>query len=251
MANTMLLYKEIKTLNREEHRNLKLKEFSHYEFAAQTHLVPVAGVELLQLARHYPILFVGEGKEVMPVALLGLQEGKNSYLDADFKWRTNVYVPAFIRRYPFVMSQDDESNFTVCFDRDFSGWNQEEGRDLFNDKAENSAFLEEMIQLMQSFTAEMERTKLFVSKLQDLGLLTSKSLQLTHTSGQSFMLRDFLAVDEEKFAKLSDKKVIELHKAGFLPWIYAHFVSLGNVNDLFVNYLQHIELAEVGSTIPS
>lgn len=230
---TLLLYKDIQALNRDEHKALKLRAMEHCGFAGSTHLVPLAGLEFFQAAPHYPILFIGEGERLVPIALLGLKEGTNSYLDAQQRWQTDTYIPAFVRRYPFVLAQDDAHNFTVCFDAAYEGWNEGEGRELFVEEGGNSAFLDEMIDFLQNFSAEMERTRLFVLKLEELGLLAKRTLQLTHSSGETFVLSDFLAVDEEKFLALDDAQVLELHKTGFLGWIYAHLMSLGNANRLF------------------
>ncbi len=236
---TMLLYKDIKALNRDEHKALKLKSADDCAFAAGTHLVPLAGLEFFQAARHYPILFIGQGDQLMPIALLGLQEGHNSFLDAEQKWQANTYVPAFVRRYPFVLAQDDADNFTVCFDAAYSGWNEEEGRELFGSEGENSGYLDEMIQFLQNFTHEMERTRELVKTLNELELLAPRTLQLTHPSGESFVLRDFHAVDEARFAQLTDEQVLSLHKSGFLGWVYAHLMSLGNSNQLFEHFLKN------------
>lgn len=235
---TMLLYKDIKALNRDEHKHLKLKAASHCEFATGTHLVPLAGLEFFQAARHYPIVFIGEGEAAMPIALLGLNEGHNSFLNNEFQWQANTYVPAFIRRYPFVLAQTDQNNFTVCLDSAYEGWNEEEGRELFAEDGQNSPFLSEMIQFLQNFTAEMDRTRAFVKLLNELELLSTRTLQLTHESGETFVLSDFLAVDEEKFAKLEDEQILSLHKAGVLGWVYAHLMSLGNANQVFADYLE-------------
>ncbi|UVE18468.1 SapC family protein [Pseudomonas sp. LS44] len=234
---TMLLYKDIKALNRDEHKALRLKPVENCEFAAGAHLVPLAGLEFFQAARHYPIVFIGEGEQATPIALLGLQDGHNAFLDDGQKWLANTYVPAFVRRYPFVLAQDDAQNLTVCIDAAYPGWNQEEGRELFTGEGGNSGYLEEMIQFLQNFTAEMQRTRELVTTLNDLQLLSPRSLQLAHGSGETFVLRDFLMIDEEKFAALSDEQVLALHRKGFLGWIYAHLMSLGNANQLFERFL--------------
>ncbi|MCL5041123.1 MAG: SapC family protein [Gammaproteobacteria bacterium] len=236
---TLLLYKDIKALNRDEHKGLKLKSSGDCAFAADTHLVPLAGLEFFQAARSYPIVFIGEGESISPIALLGLLEGQNSYLQDDMQWRANTYVPAFIRRYPFVLAQGDNDSFTVCLDEAYTGWNQQEGRELFTAEGENSDYLNEMIQFMQNFTVEMQRTRAFVARLQELELLVPRTLKLTHTSGENFVLRDFMAVDEDKFLKLEDEQVLSLNKEGFLGWVYAHLMSLGNANALFEHYLAH------------
>lgn len=111
---TLLLYKDIKALNRDQHKGLKLRQAETCDFAAETHLVPLAGLEFFQAARHYPIVFIGNGAQAAPIALLGLKEGHNAYLEEGLQWRANTYVPAFVRRYPFVLAQDEADKFTVC-----------------------------------------------------------------------------------------------------------------------------------------
>lgn len=234
---TLLLYKEIKALNRDEHKLLKLKVGGDSHFAAATHLVPLAGLEFFQAARSYPIVFVGEGDSVSPIALLGLEQGDNSYVQDDGRWHANAYVPAFIRRYPFVLAQGEDDGFTVCIDAGYSGWNEADGQALFKDDGSNSDYLNEMIQFMQGFTAEMQRTRDFVEALKALDLLVARTLKLTHASGESFVLRDFMAVDEERFLKLDDDQVLTLNRKGYLGWVYAHLMSLGNANQLFERYL--------------
>ncbi|WP_372015755.1 SapC family protein [Pseudoxanthomonas sp. 10H] len=244
MSNQLLLYKQITALNRDTHRQLRLRQAEDARFAASTHLVPLAGVEFFQAARHYPILFVGEGAEASPIALLGLKPGQNGFVGESGQWRRAAYVPAFVRRYPFVLAQADQGsdpqgrgNFTVCFDREFAGWNEQEGQAMFDAEGGNSAYLDEMIRFLHNFTAEMERTRQFVAKLAEFDLLAPRSMRLTHSGGESFVLSDFVAVDEEKFLKLPDKKVLALNKAGYLGWVYAHLMSLGNANELFERHV--------------
>ncbi|MBO9717196.1 MAG: SapC family protein [Pseudoxanthomonas sp.] len=254
MSNQLLLYRQITALNRDAHRQLRLRQAEDASFAASTHLVPLAGVEFFQAARHYPILFVGEAANASPIALLGLKPGQNGFVGESGQWQRSAYVPAFIRRYPFVLAQADQepgqeghANFTVCFDREFAGWNEQEGQALFDGEGKNSAYLDEMIRFLHNFTAEMERTRQFVAKLDEFELLTQRSMRLSHSGGESFVLNDFLAVDEEKFLKLPDKKVLALNKAGYLGWIYAHLMSLGNANQLFERHVAE-RLAAAGET---
>lgn len=242
MSNTPLLYREITPLNRDAHRQLRLRQLQDARFAAETHLVPLAAAEFFQAARQYPILFVGQGADISPIALLGLKAGHNTFIDEAGQWQRNAYVPAFIRRYPFVLAQKDGENFTVCFDRQFAGWNEQEGQALFDGEGKNSAYLEEMIRFLHNFSGEMERTREFVARLVEFDLLTERSLRLTRGGGESFVLSDFMAVDEEKFVNLPEEKVLALNRAGYLGWIYAHLMSVANANEL---YDRHVAVARL------
>ncbi|MFT4269458.1 MAG: SapC family protein [Pantoea sp.] len=235
-GNTLLLYKKIDVLSREAHKNLHLRPAADLGFAADTHFVPLAGNEFFLAARYYPILFVGEGEHLAPIALLGLQPGQNLLVDGNGQWERNSYIPAFVRRYPFVPAPQDEG-FTICFDSACKDWNDSEGNALFDADGNNTPFLEETIRFLGSFTAEVERTNAFVAKLKELELLVDRTLQLRNANGESFALRDFKTVDEARFAQLEDVQVLELHRAGFLGWIYAHLMSLSNANRLFERHL--------------
>lgn len=236
--SAMLLYEKITLLNRDRHRRLRLRPHKGLGFAGRTHIVPLALVEFVQAARDCPILFVGESDKRVPVALLGLKEQQNSFVDADGNWLKNTYVPAFIRRYPFVLADTGEDRFSVCFDEAFEGWNETEGTALFDEDGKNTPFLDEVIQFLKGFTAEMKRTQVFTRKLEELGLLAEKRLELVHTSGERFTVNDFLAVDEEAFNKLDDEQFLTLRREGFLAPVYAHLMSLGTANRLFDRYVQ-------------
>lgn len=236
--STMLLYKKITLLNRDRHRDLKLQPHSSFNFARETHIVPLALPEFYQAARDYPILFIGEKGARVPVILLGLAEKQNSFVDAQGKWLDSTYVPAFIRRYPFVLADNGKEQFSVCFDEAHEGWNEDTGEPLFDAEGKNTGFLDEVIQFLQGYTAEMRRTQAFTQKLEALDLLDEKRLELRHASGERFVVNDFLAVDEERLKKLEDEQILELQREGFLGAIYAHLISLGSANRLFDRHIR-------------
>lgn len=234
--SSLLLYDDITLLNRERHRQLKLKPSTGFAFASGTHYVPVAGQEFYQAARDFPILFVGD-EQMIPIALLGLEAGQNLHVDEQGHWTPSAYVPAFIRRYPFVLAASNEERFSVCFDAAHDGWNETEGEALFDEDGENTGFLDEVIEFLKGYTAEMERTRDFVDSLRELDLLVQKTLRLTRPDGSTYRIDDFHAVDEGRFGELSEEQVLELHRKGYLGLVYAHLMSLGSANRLFDRHL--------------
>lgn len=238
MTSQLLFYRDITPLNREQHRALKFQPQHHCAFAAGSNIVPLAGLEFFAAAHHYPITFIGEGEHLTPVVLLGLSDGHNDFVDDDHRWQAHAYIPAFVRRYPFVLSREADERFTVCFDAAFEGWTQDEGMCLFDEEGKNSVFLDEAIAFMQEFSGALTQTREFTEKLLALDLFVSKNLQLSHSSGAAFELSNYKMVDEEKFRRLPAKQIRELHQSGFLAWINAHLMSLGHLNDLFDMYLR-------------
>jgi hypothetical protein len=235
----MLFYRNVAVLSRDEHRGLKLKPVEGFAFAARTHCLPVAGAEFYQAARCYPILFASEIKngerEIVPILLVGLDPGHNEYVNKALQWKVSAYLPAFVRRYPFVLAETPNkgSELTVCFDRDFEGFNEVEGQPLFNNDGSPSVLLSNAMQFMNWFNQEMARNRHFVEALVRLDLLDKRSAEIRSAAGDLFNLQDFLMVSEDKFAKLKASDLASLHEAGFLGWIFAHLMSLGNLTMLF------------------
>src|SRR4051812_28210580 len=132
----MLFYERAIALNRERHQKLRIEPAqNHFAFAAKTNAMLLASTELAEAARDYPIVFVGqEGGPFSLAALVGLRNNENLLVDKSGMWETGTYVPAFARRYPFVLAEgDDQSVLTVCVDETYTGLNEDRGEPLFDE----------------------------------------------------------------------------------------------------------------------
>jgi len=227
---TMLFYDQVTPLNRDRHRTLRLKPMAGQAgFAATTHYVPLASSEFYQAARDYPVIFAGSQGKLTPVVLLGLRPSENLFLQANGEWAKGTYVPAFVRRYPFILAKaEDESEYTVCIDDGFDGFSQDEGTLLFDSDGKDTAYLSKTVEFLNQFNAEMSHTQAFVERLQALELLVQRNLRVSDSQGRHFVLQDFHVVDEDKLAALDDLTAGELNRNGYLGWVHAHLVSLGN-----------------------
>lgn len=231
----LLFYDNIVALNRERHADLRLKPANgDCSFAANSHFMPLAGTEFYQAAADYPIVFAGDESEPTPVALLGLREGHNAFVNTDGRWRNGTYVPAFVRRYPFVLARGEEGeqdNLTVCVDESYQGFTREEGEGeaLFDSEGNQTPMLEKSVGFLQQYLAESERTRTFVKRLVELDMLVRRDVQITDAEGNSYVLRDFRVIEPKKLDELDDETVVELHKSGFLGWIHAHLVSMSRL----------------------
>ncbi|MEL4073355.1 SapC family protein [Ochrobactrum sp. GPK 3] len=240
----MLIYKDITALSRDTHKELRLDPEFTFDFAANTQWVPLSGVEFYKAAIHYPIVFLKEGDKLMPIALLSLQANHNEFVGANMAWRPNSYVPAFVRRYPFVLADlgAAKHELTVCIDQACPRWNEEKGVRLFQENGENTRFLDEMISFMDDFRLEMQRTAQFVETLTRLELLVERTVNIQSVEGATLALQNIYLVDEAKFATLSNNDLQDLHQKGMLGWIYAHLMSLATLPPL----LSHITQASNG-----
>lgn len=238
----VFFYQQVTPLNKEKHKRLALQPVENdYSYAQGYPVLPLAGVEFFSAAKQLPILFSGEKDgRFSAVALLGLTEKQNLFIDEQGNWSEEVYIPAFVRRYPFILAgQEDSKEFTLCIDEQWKGFNQEgQGQLLFEDEGEQAPFLKKAIQFVEQLHGDFTQTQAFVEYLQTLDLLRQRDLQLTDAEGNSLMIRDFYVIDEPAFRDLPEDKIVELHRRGWLPWIYAHLLSLGNVKSLQKRYNQ-------------
>lgn len=230
---TMIFYERPMVLNRERHRVLKLHRLSgQFGFARGTNSVLMAASEILEAARDYPVVFVrGADGAYALAALLGLRDRENLFVDADGQWRSGAYVPAFVRRYPFVVAEGGSEQLTVCVDESYPGWSQTEGEPLFDEAGRDAPLLQGAVEFLKLFHAEMQRTRAFCARLAALGLLVPKTIRVERGNQQE-VLDGLYVVDEQKLRGLDDAQVLALFRDGWLPWVHAHLLSLGNVGQL-------------------
>ncbi|ABM44478.1 hypothetical protein X471_00875 [Bartonella bacilliformis str. Heidi Mejia] len=235
MANVMLFYKNIIPLNKVTHKNLKFNNLNNMSFAKNTHWLPLASSEYFQAALDYPILFMSaqdeqQKRHYTSIALVGLSNEENDFITADKTWQQNMYIPAFVRRYPFILAQiHNEKELSVCFDQQPGTFNEVEGTNLFNSDGSLSPFMEERIHFLESFKIAMEKTAEFTDALVEMNLFSQKTIHIKNDKGVSAQLEDFWIVDEEKLNKLSAHQLAKLHKNGFLGLIFAHLMSMNNL----------------------
>lgn len=228
-----VFYERAVALDRSAHENTKIQiQPDHYAFAQDTNALPIAASEFADAGRHYPIVFVSDENNNFHVAvLLGLEDRSNLFVTTEGAWNADTYVPAFARRYPFVLGTTSETDrLAVCIDESYPGINATDGVELFVDGKETD-YLTQMMEFLRVFQGEMELTKQMAQRLNELGLLVAKTITISQAEGERY-LSGFWVVDDQKFAGLDDQRVVELHRAGILRLIELHRASLGNVSRL-------------------
>jgi hypothetical protein len=229
----LLFYKKLVALNKDQHLHHSFKKFDSLEFAANAQTVLLTGSEFAEASKEYPIVFIkAPDGSMMPVALLSFRENENLYVGADGKWNAR-YIPAYVRRYPFIFVEASAEQFVVCVDEDCGGLNVAgDGERLFDDQGEASPFVNSMVQFMQDYQVDFLRTRAFMERLLQLDLLKENNAKFTLNTGAEFLINGIWMVDEAKLATLSDENLLQLAKTGELGRIYAHLISLSNLSQL-------------------
>jgi hypothetical protein len=169
-------------------------------------------------------------------------------VDAEGRWAAGTYVPAFARRYPFILAKTAEDQpLTVCVDEVYPGLSTQTGEPLFDDQGAESPLLKRVLDFLRSFHAESEATMRFAQRLRELGLLVPKVIQIER-QGQRQTLQGLWIVDEAKLRGIDDARIVELFRAGWLGWIQAHLMSLGSLPRLVPRLDQHSRMIDPAVT---
>src|SRR3954463_14180735 len=236
-----LFYQTLEPVNVAQHGNMKVRTMLKMGQIGQTHAIPVTVDEFALAQRHYPIVF-SIGDNPIPIALMGLNEGVNVFLDKDGRpTDPSVYIPAYIRRYPFLLARlrPDSDELSLCFDPTAEAVGEfKEGEPLF-DGDQPSEATKAILQFCEQFETAGQRTAAFMEDLKKSGLLMDGEVAIQPEGYQQpFIYRGFQMIDEEKLRELRGDELRKMNQNGMLPLIYAHLFSLAQMRDVFGRQLQ-------------
>jgi hypothetical protein len=230
LAGTVLFYTQPEPLSAEAHGKLGANPVDKpYAFVGQTHVVPLTVTEFAPAALSFPVVFLGDNKQ--PVAVMGLRQSENLYVDATGEYKPEAYIPAYARRYPFVFANDDQQGrMILCIDR-AAPFLAEGGQVPLFENGQPSAYVTQAMEFCNNFEQERQRTDSFIKLLTDLDLFHTREAVFTPRDengnpGEPQKLADYFAVSEDKLKALPAEKLAELRDNGALGQIYAHLVSL-------------------------
>lgn len=229
------MYRGMTPLDRVAHKGLRMRT-DHSQLPASAgsmNSVFLNAVEFADACREFPIVFVraGQGQDgksapLMPLAVMGLSPGENLFLDGG-RW-TADYAPAYLRRYPFAMARmDDGDQLAVCMDEQWEGFG--DGEPLFTEAGEPSEMLQNIVRFLESYEAEVERTRQACDQLDAAGVFEPMRFEAQIGDGPKLEVDGFLAVNQEKLNQLPDAKVVEMHRSGLLQLLEMHRLSLANM----------------------
>ncbi len=232
------LYRQPVLLDAVQHRAKRMGVLADFSITKAMHAVFVTATELPQAALEFPVVFVQTGERdaagrplISPIVLLGLAQNENLFL-AGTRWDAR-YIPAFIRRYPFLTANlKGAAGPGVLIDAAWSGFSDTEGEPLFDEQGKPAPALQRAMQFLEMFEAEAQRTRAFCARLAELELLKEMKADATLPDGTKMSVDGFFTVDDEKLAKLPDATVLELHRNGMLALLHLHLASLNNLRHM-------------------
>lgn len=232
------LYREPQLLDPANHRKLRMGTLSDFSITKGMHGVFITATEMPQAALDFPLVFIHTGDRdangrpnISPIVLLGLAAGENLFVEGT-RWDAR-YIPAFIRRYPFLTATLRQAGATgVMIDRAWSGFTETEGEPLFEADDKPAPALKRAMEFLEMFETEAQRTRMFCNRLLDLDLLREMKADATLPDGVNLSVDGFLVVDEDKLHKLADAAVLEMHRNGMLMLLHLHLASLTNMRGM-------------------
>lgn len=221
-----LFYKRVVGVNPAVHAGLRLDRSVGYAFAHGAQSVPLGLGEFEIAAQFYPILFTA-GPQPIPVALLGLREGQNLFLNDNGQWRSDCYIPAYVRAFPFIFVEDPKSEAVyVGMEPDAACLRPDSGDPMFED-GKPSKVLTEAINFCTSFRDNLTAARVFAQGLEAANMLTEEEATITFTAGGSTKIRGFKLMHPEALGKLDDTTFLDWRARGWLNPAYAHMFSSG------------------------
>jgi hypothetical protein len=235
-----ILYSDLVPLNSQEHANFRLRAADAAPFLKNQHAVPLTVDEFVSAQRFVPIIF-SSGDDPVPLALMGLNEGVNTIVDDEGKLIGTAYVPAYVRRYPWMLARlrPDAEELSLCFDPNHDTIGAfDDGDPLFED-GQPTELTKNILSFCEQFEQAAARTGQFMKDLKDLGLLMEGEVSIQPDGAQQpFVYRGFQMVNEEKLRDLRGDSLRKLNQNGMLPLLHAHLFSLQLMREVFQHQVE-------------
>jgi hypothetical protein len=239
-ANLPLFYKDLVPLSSIDHADFHARSLDKADFLIDQHAVPLTSDEFASACRFYPIVF-SAGDNPVPLALMGLNEGVNTFVDADGKLINPVYVPAYVRRYPFLLARlrPDSEELSLCFDPTSGAIGKFDEGDALFENGQPTRPVNDVLEFCKNFEEAGQRSGLFVEELKKADLLMDGEVSIQpEGSDKPYIYRGFQMVDEAKLRELRGDVLRKMMQNGMLSLIFAHLFSLQLMREVFAEQVK-------------
>ena len=243
-----LFYNDLMPLNSRDHAKYKARAADGITWLVNQHAVPLTTDEFVQAQRHYPIVF-SSGEHGVPLALMGLNEGVNVFVDENGKLNEDVYIPAYARRYPYMLARltPEATDLSLCFDPTSGSLGEfDEGQPLFDAEGNPDAPVKAALDFCEKFEQAGARTQALITELNNRELLMDGEIAITQNDDpdKPYIYRGFRMIDEEKLRNLDPEIYKEWTGNGILAIIFSHLFSLELMRTVFARQMAQGKVPE-------
>ena len=229
VTGNMFLFQQPELVSREQHGSLGVSAVEkRYDFCSKVRAIPITVSEIPAAIKDYPVIFASL-ENMLPLAVVGLVDDENLFVDDKGQWEAFRYIPGYIRRYPFgVATETGGDRFAVVVDRAFEGLKDGGEQKLFNGE-EPSQLTQSAIDFCRTYEEDRMRTVDFGNRVKELNIVKGQSAQFTPVGeNDPKTFAEYLGVDEQGLKEIAQDKFIELRDTTLLPLLYAMVISMGN-----------------------
>ncbi|AMM85777.1 SapC family protein [Martelella sp. AD-3] len=228
-----LFYKKPQVLRFEEHKGLGLVARDDYAFSAEATAIPLSVSEFMPAVRQYPIVFIEAAGQPAPVAIVGLRQGQNLMLEKDGSWAPHAYVPAYIRRYPFILVQSpDEDTRYLAYDSESDRVKplaeNPEAAPIFNDDGTASKTVAPMLELCEAYHQHRAQDAAFLKAIAEADILLARHVDMEFPDKSRYRLDGFSVIDHERYRNLPARTLKQWTEKGWTDAIALHLASAQN-----------------------
>jgi len=218
-----LFFKKPVVIDKDAHANFLFKPESDYKYAGSANVIPLTSVEFEQASVNYPIVF-SNTDDPTPFAVTGVRENQNLFVNENGEWKPEAYIPAYVRKYPFVfLESKDKKTYSLCIEQS-SIDDSEDALPIFSD-GDPSEYVNNALGFCQNFQASWVGTVQLTKLLQEHDLLIDQRADVESAFGEKLSMDGFRIIDREKFNSQFRDKPSDFPLEVLFP-IFSHFTSL-------------------------
>jgi hypothetical protein len=250
IEGTMYLFEKPELLTTQDHGDLGLDAPARpFAFAEKVRVIPLTISEMGEAAKHFPIILMSEELPI-PMAVLGLFDDFNLFVDENGEWEHMTYVPGYFRRYPFALaSEPTGERLAVVIDRAHPGLTPA-GKNRLFENGKPTRLTQNAMEFSRTYEQDRVMTEGLMKKIGESGIIRSLTAQYNGPNGETIPFAQYLGVDEEILRNLADDKYAELRKANLIGIIYAHLLSLSNWRPLIARRMKRFGMTDREAVTP-
>jgi len=232
VSGNVMFYGNPQPLSKEKHTGFGVSQVSKpFEFMEKQHFMPLTAAEFAPAAASFPVVFAGDERN--PIGIMGIRTDENLFVENGM-FNNDYYLPAFARRYPFVLAGDKANDrFVVCVDEDAECVTNKNPATEFFAGDDTTQFTKDAFTFLQNFERDRQATTAMIERFKELDLFEPKDMHFQGQNadgspGERQKIADYFAVSPEKLAGLGEATMAEFVTKGYMAAAYSHILSLNN-----------------------